>query len=159
MQATCTNKKTFQLSNKEQLLGELIYKSLFSFSAEIVMHKTEIYLIKPVGIFSNCINVFKNDIVIATLKMNWHGQVVIHFKDGQEYLLKAMGLLQSKYIVENKNGEPFILLDPQFNWSKFNYNYTISYEKQPQDVFFVLLCIYATNYLIFSTTSSIAGAV
>ncbi len=154
MEAKSTDKKIFQLSENEQLLGELIYDSLFSYKAKIKLTDSELFEVKPVGIFGTSIVVSKNDSEVANLKMNWRGQIVFSFQDGQEFVFKVKGTFHNKYIIENKEGEMLIQFDPKFNWSKFNYNYDITYEKRPQDILFVLLGVYAANYFIASMSGS-----
>lgn len=89
--------------------------------------------------------------------MNWRGHIVFTFQDEQEFILKAKGTFFNKYIIENKDGEKLIQFDPAFNWSKFDYNYSITYDKKPQDILFVLLGIYASNYFIASMSGAMAG--
>ena len=157
MESKSTDKKTFQLTENEQHLGELVYENLFFLRAEIKLANSELYEVKPVGIFSTSIIVTKNGTEIANLKMNWRGQIVFSFQDGQEFVLKAKGMFHNKYIIENKDEERLIQFDPKFNWSKFNYNYDITYDKKPQDILLVLLGVYASNYFIASMSGAIAG--
>lgn len=157
MEAKSTDKKTFQLIESGQQLGELIYENLFFFKAEIKLANSELYEVKPVGIFRTSITVTKNGTEIAILKMNWRGQIVIAFQDGQEFVLKAKGMFHNKYIIENKDEEELIQFDPKFNWSKFNYNYHITSDKKPQDILLVLLGVYASNYFIASMSGAMAG--
>ena len=157
MEAKSTDKKTFQLSENGQLLGELIYESLFSHKAEIKLTNSDLYEVKPVGVFSTSITVTKNGREIANLKMNWRGQIVFSFQDGQEFVFKAKGTFHNKYIIENKDEEKLIQFDPKFNWSKFDYNYDITYDKKLQDILFVLLGVYASNYFIASMSGAFSG--
>ena len=93
MEAKSTDKRTFQLTENGQQLGELIYENLFSLKAEIKLTNAELYEIKPVGVFGTSITVTKNGTEIANLKMNWRGQIVFTFQDGQEFVLKAKGIV------------------------------------------------------------------
>ncbi len=155
MRIECTDNKTFRLSDNGQFLGELTYKSLFSYEAEITLSNSDHYDIKSVGFFGTSIAVKKNEMEIANLKMNWKGQIVMAFQDEQEFVFKAKGLFNNKYVIENKEEEELIRFSPTFNWGKFNYNYEISYDKKPQDILFVLLGAYAANYYI----AAVAGTV
>ena len=154
MKTECTDQKTFRLTDNEHLLGELTYKNLFSYKAEIILTHADHYDIKPVGFFGTSIAVTKNETEIANLKMNWKGQIVMTFQDGQEFVFKSKGLFHNKYVIENKEGEELIQFDPKFNWSKFIYNYEILYDKKPQDLLFVLLGVYAANYYIAAVAGS-----
>lgn len=157
MEAKSTNKKTFQLTDNGQLLGELIYENLFSMKAEIRLAKAEPYKIAPIGFFGTSISVTKNGAEIANLKMNRRGQMVFAFQDGQEFVLKAKGVFNNKLIIENKEEETLIQFDPKFNWSKFQYNYDITYDEKPQDILLVLLGVYASIYYIASMSGIMAG--
>ena len=88
--------------------------------------------------------------------MNWKGQIVMIFQEGQEFVFKAKGVFHNKYVIENKEEEELIRFEPKFNWGKFNYNYEISYDKKPQDILFVLLGVYAANYYIAAVAGSVA---
>ena len=153
MEANSTDNKTFQLIENGQQLGELIYENLFFLKAEIKLANAELYKIKSLGFFGTSITVTKNETEIANLKMNWRGQIVFNFQ-GQEFVLKATGMFYNKYIIENKDGEKLIQFDPKFNWSKFQYNYNITYNEKPQDFLFVLLGVYASNYFIASMSGT-----
>ena len=157
MEVKSTDKKTLQLIDQEQRLGELAYESLFFLKAQIKLANGEVYELNPTGFFGTSITVTKSGNEIANLKMNWRGQIVIAFQDGQEYLLKAKGIFQDKYILENKEAEKLIQFDPKFNWSKFDYNYDITYDKIPQDILLILLGVYASNYFIAMMSGSTTG--
>ena len=158
MEAKSTDKKTLQLTENGQQLGELIYENLFSLKAEINLTNSDLYEVQPVGIFGTSITVTKNGTEIANLKMNWRGQIVFSFQDGQEFVLKAKGMFfHNKYIIENKDEEKLLQFDPKFNWSKFDYNYDIIYDKNPQDILLVLLGVYASNYFIASMSGAMSG--
>jgi hypothetical protein len=161
MEIKSTDKKTFQLTENGQQLGELIYENLFFLKAEIKLANAEVYQIKPVGFFGSSIAVTKNGTEIAKLVMTWRGQIVFTFQDGEEFVLKLVGIFANKYILENKDEEKVIQFEPQFNWRNFQYNYNISYnityDKIPHGVLLVLLGVYATNYFIASMSGANAG--
>ena len=135
-------------------MGELIYEGLFSLKAVIKLAGSDLYEINPVGVFGTSVTVKRNGAEIANLRMSWRGQIVFSFQDGEEFVLKAQGTFYNKYIIENKEGEKLIQFDPKFNWSKFDYNYDITYDKKPANILLILLGVYACNYLIASMSGS-----
>ena len=157
MEAKSIGRKTFQLTDKGQQLGELVYENLFFLRAEIRLTNSDRYDIKPAGIFGTSVRVTKEEVSIANMKMNWRGQIVLAFQGGEEFVLKAKGMFHDKYIIEGNNKEKLIQFDPKFNWNKFSYNYDIAYDKKPEDILFVLLGVYASNYLIASMSGASAG--
>ncbi len=156
MEAKSTNRKTFQLTENGQPLGELIYESIVSLKAEIKLPNSDIYEIEQIGIFDTSINVTKNGAEVAKLAMNWRGQIEFNFHDGKEFILKAKGFLGNKFVLENKNEEKLIQFDPQLNWKKLNYNYDITFDKKPQTILLVLLGVYAANYFMASMSGAMA---
>jgi hypothetical protein len=156
MEAKLTNKKTVQLTENGKQLGELIYENLFHLKAKIKLENSDLYEVKPAGIFGTSIIVTKNKMEVANLKMNWRGQIVFSFQDGEEFVLKSKGLLQEKYILENRDEEKLIQFDPKFNWNNFDYNYYITY-KEPLDALLVLLGVYTSNYFIASMSGGFGG--
>jgi hypothetical protein len=157
MEAQFTNRKSLQLTENGQPLGELTYEDFFFLEAEIKLANAELYEVKQVGIFGTSITVTRNGIEIANLKMNWHGHIVFSFEDGREFVLKGKGIFHNKYILENKHKEKLIQFEPRFNWSKFDYNYDITYDKKPADILLVLLGVYASNYFIASMSGAMIG--
>ncbi len=152
MEIQCTNKKTFELTDNSEKLGQIIYEGVFSLKATIIVG-SDTYKITPKGIFATTISVTKNDIEVANLMMNWKGHVVISFQNEEEFILKATGTFQNKYVLEDKNQQKLMLLNPDFNWSKFDYNFTITYDNKPQDLLLVLLATYSANYYIAAISS------
>ena len=159
MRVQCTDSQTFELSDGPKQLGHLTYEGLFSSKANAIVGDdayvgNDDYMITPKGIFNTTIAVTKDKMEVASMQMNWKGNIIISFQDGQEYILKATGTFRNKYVLENKHQENLMLLEPDFNWTKFTYNYTIAYDQKPQDVLLVLLATYAANYYITMMSSS-----
>ncbi len=161
MEANSTDKKTFQLTENGQELGELIYENLFFSKAEIKLPNSERYELAPIGFFATRIAVTKNGNEIASLVMNWKGQIVITFQNGQEFVIKLNGLFSNKFIIENIDQEKLIQLEAKFNWREFHYNYNITYDitnnNIPMDNLLLLLGIYATNYFVATISGANAG--
>jgi hypothetical protein len=155
MEAKSIDKKTFQLTDNGQQLGELTYESIFSHKAEIKLANSDLYEVKPVGIFGTSITVTKNGAEIVNLKMNWRGQIVFAFEKGQEFIFKAKSSFINTFIIEDKAGEKLLQFDPKFNWSRFTYNYDILFDKKPEDMLFVLLGIYASNYYLAAMSGQV----
>jgi hypothetical protein len=152
MKIQCTDTKTFELIDGSEKLGQINYDSLFSYKAHIVVGNDECN-ITPIGFFSTTNSVTKNGTEVANMQMNWKGHIIISFQNGQEFILKATGTFLNNYVLEDKDQQKIMLLTPDFNWSKFSYNYNISFDNKPQDILLVLLATYSANYYM----SAMAG--
>ncbi|MFD0748757.1 hypothetical protein ACFQZS_01300 [Mucilaginibacter calamicampi] len=145
MKIQCINSKTFELTDGSERSGQIIYDSLFSYKAHIIMGKDE-YEINPSGIFSTTICVTKNGTEVANMQMNWKGHIIISFTNGEEYLVRATGTFLNKFVVENKDHQKLMMFDSDINWSKLSYNYNILFDDKPKDILLILLAAYSANY-------------
>lgn len=161
MNAHSVDKKAFQLTDNDQLLGELIYEHLFYLKAEIKLSNAEAYRLAPVGFFGSNIAVTKDGNKVANLTMSWNGQIIITFQDDEEYALKLNGFFHNKYILESRSKEKVIQFEPKFNWRKFHYNYNVTYDitndNEPKNILLLLLGVYASNYFIATISGANAG--
>lgn len=161
MNAHSKDRKTFLLSDNDQLLGELIYETPFYLKAEMKISNTETYKLAPVGFFGTSVSVTKDGNKIASLSMSWNGKIIITFQDEREYALKLIGLFQSKMILEDKNQQNVLQFEPKFNWRDFYCKYDITYDitndKEPKDKLLLLLGVYAANYFIATISGANAG--
>ena len=153
MQIQCTDNMTFELTDGSEKLGHLTYNGLFSFKAQALVGKDN-YKITPKGIFSPIITITQNNTEVASMQMNWKGHIIISFPNRQEFILKATGTFFNKYVLEDQNQQKLMLLNPDFNWAKFTYTYTISYDTKPQDLLLVLLATYSANYYLAAMSSA-----
>jgi hypothetical protein len=147
MEIKCTDKKTFELTDGAEKLGHISYDSLFTHSATAVVGDDH-FEIDTAGIFNSTISVIHKAINVASLQMSWKGDIIIFFQNSGQFILKANGIFRSKYVLEDQNKQPLLLLTPDFNWRKFNYNYSITYDRKPENILLVLLAAYAANYYI-----------
>lgn len=152
MRIQCIDNKTFELTDNSRDVGHLAYDSLFSFKAKIVV-ADDSFTITPKGFFSTTISVTNDGKEVASLQMNWQGHIIISYQDGREFRLKATGTFLNKYVLEDKDQQKLLLLDPDFNWGTFNYNYSISYVNIPDDFLLILLATYSANYYIAAVSS------
>ena len=149
--------RTFQLISNEKSIGKLIYKGLFSNTAEIIIPNSGSYEIKPLGFFKTSISVIQNSTEIASLKMNWKGQIVISFKDDQDYIFKVKGILRSKYFIEDEAQKTLLNYNPKLDLNNFRYNYDISFDIRQENILLILIGIYAANYNIAVASGAIAA--
>lgn len=160
MEVTSQDKKSFQLTEHTQLLGELIYEHMFYVNAQIRLSDSEIYQIAIVGVFGTSIIVIHEGKEVARLVLTWKGQIVITWENGEEFILKMTGLFNSKYILENSNQEKLLVLEPNFSWLQSHFQYQISYDssnREKSDILLVLISLYAANYFVATLSGANSG--
>jgi len=154
MEAISIGKTRFNITEFEQLRGEIIYESLFSKNAEIKIGD-DLYKIKPTGIFETFISVTRNEKVIVKLKMNWRGKVIFDFIEQSKYIMKIKDSFYNKYTIENEEGKILIQFDPKFNWNESIFIYDITYYTNRVNILLVILGIYVSNHFIASMSGAI----
>ncbi len=154
MKILCTDNKTFELKAGAKTLGRVIYNGVFSFKAIIEIGR-EKYIVTPLGTFSTTISVSHNGKEIASLDMNWKGFMTLSFHDKRSYVLRTTGTYHDKYVVVDAGRNEIIHLDPDFNWSKFSYDYSIRLGNPTDDVLLVLMAVYAANYHVAVMSSAV----
>ncbi len=150
----CSDRKTCELWDDREKLGRIIYEGHFSFKAELFVDK-ERYVITPKGFFNTTMSVDYRGREIATMVMSWKALVEFAFEDGREYRLKPTGVFYNKFVLEDQNQHTLLSLEPDFQWSKFNYNFDVMYEEAPEDFLLVLMAAYAA--IFFMSGSSGVG--
>jgi hypothetical protein len=154
MKLLCTNRKTFELSDNNEKLGQLHYDGFFTFRCHASVGN-ETYDIKPTGVFGTSMSVTREGKEVANLKMNWKGNIIISLQHGEELVLKPTGMFMNHYVLEDKDQQKILLLRPDFDWAKFSYHYDISYDQRPKDVLLVLLAAYSANYFIAAMSAAV----
>ena len=148
-----SDKRCYELTEGSERLGRIIYKGLFSFKASAIVGDAS-YTITPKGIFNTSISVTRDGMEVAKMKMNWKGHIFISFQNGREFVFKATGSFLTRYVLEDKDQQKIMFLNPDFIWSTFSYNYDISYDNAPPDILLVLLAAYSANYYVAAMSAA-----
>lgn len=160
MKAYSNDGKTFNLTDGDHWIGEIVYENAFFYRAEIKLSEPLGYSIKPVGTFDSGFVLSQGDTEVASLAMTWNGKIVISFHHGKEYALKLSHFFSGKFVVENALGEPVAALEPQFDWKAFHYSYDLQYDITPGQAgspLLLILCVYAANFFIACMSGANAG--
>jgi len=154
MKLICTNRKTFDLSDNGEKLGQLNYDGFFTFRCQAAVGNDQ-YEIRPKGVFGTSMQVSRDGKEVASLQMNWKGNIIVSYQNGEEFVLKATGIFMNSYVLEDKNQQKILLLKPDFDWAKFSYHYDISHDQRPKDLLLVLLAAYSANYFIAAMSAAV----
>jgi hypothetical protein len=115
-------------TNTGEKLLEFTYSNWFSSNARTSFQSTEIE-IKPKNIWSSKFDIVKNGVDKGDISFNWKGNVIIRLENDDtsesQYLLRAIGYWKLGFELVDEKERKIALLKPNFNWSKFSYNYEI----------------------------------
>ena len=156
--------KEFQLSDiNGRFLGKLSYEKWGSKKASATTQYAEFFDFKPVGFWQQHITVDRDGTEIATMKMNWKGNIIIDIKGNdieQDYLVKSVGLWKQHLTLQDRFSNDILALHPHVQWKSGNYEYDIEINPDFQNVVdetLILIAVYCANYIMAMMNGS-AGA-
>ena len=154
-------KHFYLTTSDENPIGILKYDSWFSFKSEIILEDNTVYHVQPKGFWGTTIELKKDDTVLLNFKMNWNGNIVINTKFEEverDFILKHKGVLKSSYVLQDKDGLELLVIQPDFKWNKFRYDYTLSTTEKLEQFGFknilLLTTIHCANYYMAMMSSS-----
>lgn len=153
--ANSSNLRNFTLEKDDKTIGELIYKSWYSFKAEIALNNNQIYYFKPLGYFDPSIELFKEQTKIMSFKLGWKGVIIRVFNNGTEtkfLLKKKMWDFGYDFILYNEEDEEMANYRSKFDWKKMHFDYKIEVIKDITAIdknLFLLTSLHAVNYYIY----------
>jgi hypothetical protein len=124
-----TDTRKFSLTQNDIILGDLTYEKWFSFTSEIILADNSRYQIEPKGFWGTTIEVRDEKNILLDFKMNWNGNIIINTKfDNVEnhFVFKPKGIFKSTYALFDTEGQEILVIQPDFKWSKFNYDYDVN---------------------------------
>ena len=142
------------MTNENSAIGELTYAKWYSFDAEIQLADHSTYQFEPTGFWESKIELKKAENVLLGFRMGWHGIVVKTNFNGNEqnYLLKTKSLLSSKFILVDAAENELLVVDTDFKWSKFNFDYTIDtsteFDRTENKGIMLLTILHCINYYL-----------
>jgi hypothetical protein len=129
--AIATFRKLSLLSTSGSIATDLIFPSFIGNKASFIYNGSS-YKIEPTSIFLSKIIVSKGNNQIAELELDWKmtGTLRMENLDGMTKLFTFKGgsLLHKKYLLTDYLGNNMLSILPSWNWSRFNYDYTITEE-------------------------------
>jgi hypothetical protein len=156
--------KHFSLTQNELPLGDLKYKSRFSFKAEVNLADASAYKFEPKGFWGNTIELKDRYRTVLYFKQNWKGKIIINalFENyNRQFTLKQKGVFKSGYVLCDVNDRVLLDVTANFKWKKFNYDYILSVNPELDKLEYrhilLLTSIYCINYYLRRNASMITS--
>jgi hypothetical protein len=145
----------FSLTKGASTLGELTYKDWFSFESTIVLANKELFHIKPKGLWGTTIELKQAAVTLLHFTMDWKGNIIISTifqNQPRDFVFKQKGILRNEYVLTDSEHQELLVLQPDFKWKEFDYDYTIqttdAFEDLPSKELLLLVIVHCTNYYI-----------
>jgi hypothetical protein len=129
-------------------IGRIVYSGWFSVKADVITGN-ETFKLAPTNIWQTDLQLKNGDQVIAEIKFNWVGNIVVNITNGRTYLFKS-AFWRNKYSVLTEDERNVMELRPEFIWSKFLFNYEIETDdnvEESNNPMLILLFIYCCNQM------------
>ncbi len=149
-----TNSRNFILTTESAKIGELKYKSWYSFKAEIQLADYSTYQLEPKGFWDQKIELKREYETLLEFNMGWKGILIKTNFNGSEksYLLKLKGLLSSKFILIDSEENEILAAETTFKWGKLNFDYTIEttteFDSMKNKDLMLLTILHCINYYL-----------
>ncbi|MDR6403301.1 MULTISPECIES: hypothetical protein [Chryseobacterium] len=151
-QAKSINSLYFEVTNNDKLIGKLIYKNWFKFSAEIEILNSK-YQIEPKGFWGTTVELRDGGNVLLKFTMNWNGDIVVHtyFNNiEKDYVFKYRGIFKDSFALTDEHGTELLIMKPNFKWNSLNYEYQITttdaFENFSQKGTLLINSLHCANY-------------
>lgn len=152
-QAKSTNSLTFELTQGDETMGKLSYKSWFGFTASIELANHSTYQMIPKGFWGSTVELKDNDTVLLKFAMNWNGSIALqtYFNEMEkEYIFKHRGVLNESFILIDEEETELVVMKPHMKWINLNYEYQIQtsdrFESFSHKEILLLTAIHCANY-------------
>ena len=161
-QAKSTKSLSFEVTQGDQLIGKLSYKSWFKFNAVIEMADKQTYQVQPKGFWGTTIELKDGESVLLNFKMNWNGEIVLQtYFEGFEigYVFKHRGLFKDSYVLADQDGAELLAMKPHLKWSKMNYEYEIAtsdtFDAFTHKEILLMTSLHCANYYMSMMSASV----
>lgn len=152
---TASGNQEFQLLANDNLVGTLRYPQWYSIKAGITLANGSTFQVEPRGFWGTTIELKDEQTVLLTFKMNWKGDIIIKSKldeSAKAFVFKSKSVLKHTYALQDKEERELLVIQPDFQWSKLNYNYTIftteHFAEVKSQVLLLLMAIHCANYFM-----------
>jgi hypothetical protein len=128
-------------------LGRIDYTSWFSQTVDIKLGDVT-YVIKAANFWHTSLHVLKGDDVVAELKFNWAGNMIVKF-EGVSYMFKPT-FWHNRYTLFTEHEMGIITLVPDFKWAKMSFNYDIETDDnytEGKNALLILILMYCCNHI------------
>ncbi|WP_303311821.1 hypothetical protein [Hymenobacter sp. BT730] len=160
---TANGTRDFQLLADGKLLGALHYTEWFSLKAVLKLTDNSTFQIEPRGVWGTTIELKDQQTVLLNFKMHWNGTIVIKSKFNRKaFLFKQKSMLKNTFVLQDKDEQELLVVQPAFKWSSFNYDYTLStteeFEVLEMKAFLLLTAVHCANYYMTMVAASVVLA-
>ncbi|MGN6476060.1 MAG: hypothetical protein ACTHKV_02455 [Flavipsychrobacter sp.] len=127
-------------------IGRIDYDGWFSVNVTLQYRGME-YQVAPSNVWHTAILVTQGDREVAEIRQNWAGHLVLHLADGNTYLYKH-GFFDTRMTLYNADEQVLVVVQPDFKWSKFSFNYEMEANDnylEAKDGLLMLILIYCCN--------------
>lgn len=160
-----TDEESYTIFFNGESKGQLIFKNAFSSTAEIRLGSEAPYHFTPKGFWGSTIELRKEDALIAKLKMNWNGQMIIKTYQQDkvcDYALTHLGFFKNSFLLSNRDKQELVhvSLDSKWNMHKANYEFQCAdcFQDEYRSDLLLFIVLYCAKYYYTQMSAAIAAS-
>ena len=152
---------SFDVTRNDKFIGRLSYKNWYSFKASVELADNSTYQIEEKGFWGTTIELKHNEKLLLNFKMNWNGDIIIqtYFDRAEaDYVFKHKGFLKESYVLLDRKGTELLVMKPDLNWRKLNYNYQLTttneFDEFSNSKILLFTVLHCANYYVSAAGSA-----
>ena len=152
---------SFDVTRNDKFIGRLSYKNWYSFKASIELADNSTYQVEEKGFWGTTIELKQNEKLLLNFKMNWNGDIIVqtYFDRAEaDYVFKHKGFLKESYVLLDRKGTELLVMKPDLNWRKLNYNYQLTttneFDEFSSNKILLFTVLHCANYYVSAAGSA-----
>lgn len=146
------NNRNFKVyDERDELIGELIYKSMFSRKAQIATNDNMIYDVAITGFWMNKAEISQNGIIIVSIKYTPGNGANICFENGLNLNVRLRSIWRYEYTIKDNDGNEVGNVFASYVWRTMSYNYEMNLQVNTRDArtsaLLPIILAYCTHYI------------
>lgn len=146
LMAHAKSQNFYELMVNMEVKASMMYKSMFSNTAEIQILQDAMYTVKSVFSWKPRFRITADERDPFYLEMNSKGDFNLVMQNGLCYQIGSKGFLVKRYFVKDSLNSWEMEITPKFVWTRMRFDYEFPKDNRPEQKLVCLIAVYAFNF-------------
>ena len=146
LMAHARSQNFYELMVNMEVKASMMYKSMFSNTAEIQILQDTMYTVKSVLSWKPRFKITADERDPYYLEMNIKGDSNLLMQNGLCYQIGSKGFLVKRYFVKEPMNNWQMEITPRFVWTRIRFDYEFPKDNRPEHQLVCLIAVYAFNF-------------
>jgi hypothetical protein len=127
------NRNLTVYNERKEVVGQVVYTSIFSRKAQIYTSDNAVYDVRPTGFWLNKVEISRDGVPIVLLKYSLGAGMTIWFENGMSFTMRRKSIWRYDLIVMDNDGYEVASIYVRYVWRTLNYEYEIDIQLKTPD--------------------------